>query len=176
MINKSVICPACGSGDVMRHEKESVGQLTLGSEFHFNEIYYHCNTCSKEGDFFCETDNYYLTAQKNAQAILVKAMLEDMNKAGISMAMFERVFELPARTMTRWKTGDFSASVLALLRLATTYPWIIGVAERKFERKQADYALINAALNEFMQEANQALPSQSNALKMGATTKTLRDR
>lgn len=28
------------------------------------------------------------------------------------MARFERVFELPSRTLSRWKTGDFSASSL----------------------------------------------------------------
>ena len=173
-MNKELICPACGSYDVLRHEQESTDQLTLGSEFHYNEIYYHCNACHEEGDYFSETDAGYLIAQKNAQAIQLKKMLEDMNKAGISMAMFERVFELPTRTMTRWKSGDFSASVLALLRLVTTYPWLINVAENKFDRKQANYALINAAVHEFMEEANHALLGQSQKSKNLSSSKRIR--
>ena len=93
-------------------------------------------------------------------------MLEDMNNAGISMAMFERVFELPPRTLTRWKAGDFSSSALALLRIAATFPWIIKVAEHKFEHKHAGYALITAAANEFMEEANIALARQSQSPKI----------
>ena len=161
MANNIVTCPACSSSDVTRHENENFGQLTLGPEFSFNEIYYHCNTCNEEGDFLAETDKSYLTAQKDAQANHMKKILEDMNDAGISMAMLERVFELPARTLTRWKGGDFSASALALIRIIITYPWIIEVAENRFERKYANHTLIRAAVNEFMQEAQSVLSTTS---------------
>ncbi|HSW70051.1 MAG TPA: hypothetical protein VLI69_07890 [Gammaproteobacteria bacterium] len=142
------ICPACASDDITRHEKVSSGKLTLGAEFTFNEIYYTCNLCHEEGDFTGESDKNYLHAQKDAQAQLVKDILDDMNKVGITMAMFERVFELPSRTLTRWKNGDFSSSTLALLRIIATYPWIIGVAENRFERNYASFVVIKVGVEE----------------------------
>ena len=141
-------CPACASDNMIRKEKIREKILTPGLEFTFNEIYYVCNSCHEEGDFTGETDKNYLHAQKAAQAQLVKNILDDMNKAGITMAMFERVFELPSRTLTRWKKGDFSASTLALLRIVATYPWMINVAENRFERSYSKFILIKVGVEE----------------------------
>jgi hypothetical protein len=68
---------------------------------------------------------------------MIQNILDDLNRSNISMAMLEPVFDLPARTLTRWKHGDFSSSALALLRIVSTFPWIIHVAEEKFNPKQA---------------------------------------
>lgn len=144
----TITCPACDSNNVTRNEKTDSGKLTLGPEFTFSNVFYKCNSCHEEGDFTGEADENYLLAQKNAQAQLVKTILDDMSKADITMAMFERVFELPPRTLTRWKNGDFSSSALALLRVVATYPWIIGVAENRFERSYASFILIKVGVNE----------------------------
>jgi len=143
-----VICPACGSQRVSRSEYENSNQLTLGSKFSFKEVLYTCNTCGEEGDFFAETDKNYLAAQKAAQLNLIKKILEDLHSNGISMALIERVFELPPRTLTRWKNGDFSSSALSLLRIIFTYPWIIEVAENKFEKNISCSAILTAAAQE----------------------------
>ncbi len=152
MSKKSATCPSCGSNDVLRNEKESRGRLTLGQEFFYKEILYKCNSCEEEGDFNAENDESFLNAQKDAQAIFAKNILENMSNVGITMAMFERVFELPARTLTRWKNGDFSASALALLRIVATYPWIIEVAEHKFEKNYASFVVIKIAANELLEQ------------------------
>jgi transposase-like protein len=154
MNKSSTQCPACGSYETIRHEKRSFGQLTLGENFSFKEIYYVCDSCHEEGDFLAETDENYSAAEKKAQANLVKKTLDDMNSMGITMAMLERVLELPIRTLTRWKNGDFSASALALLRILATYPWIIEVAEHKFNKKYALCSIVTAAANA-LQEKNQ---------------------
>jgi len=153
MDKELVRCPACGAQEISRTEKESFGELTLGSKFGFQEINYKCNSCDEEGDFLAETDKNYLASQKEAQSNLVKKILENMNSAGITMAMFERVFELPTRTLTRWKNGDFSSSALALIRIIVTYPWIIEVAENKFEKRYSQCAVITAAAQEFKYES-----------------------
>lgn len=157
MSKKLTSCPSCGSNDVLRNEKESRGHLTLGQEFFYNEIIYKCNSCEEEGDFNAENDESFLKGQKDAQAIFTKNILENMSNVGITMAMFERVFELPARTLTRWKNGDFSASALALLRIIATYPWIIEVAEHKFERNYASFVVIKVAANELLERKNTAI-------------------
>lgn len=146
-MNKLVICPACGSELIDRVVKESLGQLTLGSEFKFEEIIYKCRDCEEEGDFLGESDKNYLAAQKNAQINLVKQILEELNDAGITMSFVERVFELPPRTLTRWKTGDFSSTSIAFLRILKTYPWITEVAEYKFMPFFAQYAVLRSLMS-----------------------------
>lgn len=165
MTKEFVKCPACGSRQITRYEKNALGKLTLGAEFLFKEIYYVCDSCKEEGDFLAETDKNYLQAQKESQINLVKQILEDINKIEITMAMFERVFELPSRTLTRWKGGDFSSSALALLRLIVTYPWILQVAEHRFEKNYARYAVITAAAQEIKTIVS---PSQKQYMKMAS--------
>jgi hypothetical protein len=150
-------CPACGATEMTRYENKKFDQLTLGNKFFYDEIYYKCNSCFEEGDFLSETDQNYVSAQKNAQLDMIKEILDGFNRSNISMAMLERIFELPARTLTRWKNGDFSSSGLALLRVLTTFPWIISVAEHKFNSTFASSAIIKAAVQEFEQGASKAL-------------------
>lgn len=137
-MNNKIICPACGSDNVKRFENEAVGQLTLGSIFKFTEIICECSNCGVKGDFLNETEPYYLKAEKKAQAILIKDLIEDLKQLNISMSFFERVFELPFRTLTRWKSGDFSATSLALLRIVKTFPWIAEVAEERFSSDKVE--------------------------------------
>ncbi len=152
MTKESVICPSCGSNAVSRHEKNSFGQLTLGHQFSYKAVSFKCKTCNEEGDFLGISDQNYMDAQKDAQTTFAKNILENMSSVGITMAMFERVFELPTRTLTRWKNGDFSAGALALLRIIATYPWIVEVAEHKFERSYASFVVIKAAANELHEQ------------------------
>lgn len=154
MNKETVICPSCGSSSISRHEKDRVGQLTLGHAFSYKAVFFKCNHCNEEGDFIGVSDQNYLNAQKDAQIMLAKNILENMSKAGITMAMFERVFELPTRTLTRWKNGDFSASALALLRIVAACPWIIEVAEHKFERNDTSRVIIKVAADELLEKKN----------------------
>lgn len=155
MTKHQIICPACGSENFARTEFENTEQLTLGPEFSFNQVNYKCNECGEEGDFAAETDKNFLVAQKSAQEGLVKHIIEDLCGRNISMAFFERVFELPVRTVTRWKTGDFSSSAIALLRVAKTYPWITEVAEHRFEPSYARAVLVREAANALGRAANE---------------------
>lgn len=150
-------CPACGSTEVVRYENKKFEQLTLGNKFSYDEIYYQCSSCSEEGDFLSETDKNYLSAQKNAQQEMINEIIDHFNQSNVSMAMLERIFELPARTLTRWKNGDFSSSGLALLRVLATFPWIINVADHKFNATYASSAIIKAAVQEFDHRANKTV-------------------
>ncbi|MFA6036881.1 MAG: hypothetical protein WC748_02010 [Legionellales bacterium] len=133
MSKQKLTCPVCGSEKIKRHENENHAYLTLGERFNFQEIYYKCENCEEEIDILNETDKSYLLAKKQAEKALVKKIIAKLSALGISMAYFERVFELPIRTLTRWKNGDFSANALALLRIINTYPWMVEVADEKFE-------------------------------------------
>jgi hypothetical protein len=54
-------------------------------------------------------------------------------KEDYSMAFVERALELPQRTMMRWKKGQLSDAAIALLRIIGTYPWIMDVADAKYD-------------------------------------------
>jgi hypothetical protein len=130
-------CPLCGSKKLRRHEERNFGEVILGEKFSFNEVYLKCSVCHEEFDFSCETDKNYRKAEKKAHKKFVEKTIKELNDNGIKMSFFERVFRLPIRTLSRWKSGDFSFASLALLRIVKTYPWIIEVAEHKFEESFA---------------------------------------
>ncbi len=159
-------CPACGATEMTRYVNEKFDQLTLGNKFFYDEIYYKCNSCSEEGDFLSETDQNYVSAQKNAQLDMIKKILDGFIRSNISMAMLERIFELPARTLTRWKNGDFSSSGLALLRVLATFPWIASVAEHKFNPTYASSTIIKVAIQEFEKGASRVLTSSATVTNL----------
>jgi hypothetical protein len=153
MKKNNVICPACGSKDLERKEVDGKDCVTLGSEFTYKEIYYHCRNCFDEFDIFNESEKNFRDAEQQAHKLFAAQAIGYLADKSISMALFERVFELPTRTLTRWKEGNLSASALSLLRILITYPWIVKVAEKKYISEFATYELIHAAANTFIKYA-----------------------
>lgn len=154
-------CPACGSTVTRRHENIKSDHITLGSEFSYKEIYFSCDACHEEIDIFGETDQSFLTEQKKAQHKFIQHSIEWLSQNKIKMALFERIFELPARTLTRWKEGNFSSSTLSLLHIIITYPWIIKVAEKRFNSDDANRELIYAATKKFLQCTANSLSAEA---------------
>ena len=75
MIKESIICPACGSVDIMRHEKKSKGLLTLGPEFYFKEIEYNTydNICPSIKDYVYEKpENFSIVTLGQMHHVLEK--------------------------------------------------------------------------------------------------------
>lgn len=127
-------CPACGSSALQKSISKRLAHLTIGGTFDVEEESYKCATCGEEGDFGHKNDDAYLVAEKNAEAKAISQYIEQLNENKISMARFERAFELPQRTMARWKSGDFSAASVALLRTVYSCPWLVDVAEHGFDK------------------------------------------
>lgn len=151
-MSSKVVCPSCGASDFNKSEKVATKQLTLGPEFSYADVVYHCNNCGEEGDFTAESDKNYSAAVKVAEEEAVRALIESLNNEyHLSMAYIERAFELPGRTLTRWKSGDFSAVSLALLRTVQTYPWIVKVAENRFDPNYAKTSVLAEATQIFGQ-------------------------
>lgn len=72
-------------------------------------------------------------------------IITDISSLNISMAQFERTFDLPKRTLARWKQGHCSASGMALLTLVQTYPWLLDLAEATYAKDTANYLLVKNA-------------------------------
>ena len=140
-----VICPACGSSHLKQTESVQSMQLTLAPEFEVITHNYLCETCGEEGDFSLQNDNQIGVAVKEAQKVFVKHTLSELEDV-MPLVRIERALEIPFRTMNRWKSGDFSAPSIALLRILKTYPWIINVAEDRFSKESSTKYLYSAGL------------------------------
>ncbi len=145
-MTKELVCPACGSSDLKLVAEQKSHQLTLGKDFQYLEHVYICNLCGEKGDFENKNDPSFELAESNALKQLVPSLIDDLSKEHISMARFERAFELPQRTLTRWKSGDFSATSVALLRTVKTFPLIVDVAEKKFDKGYATKSICIEAM------------------------------
>lgn len=144
----NITCPICNSKELTSEVSTQTDQLPLGPQFDFKKVIYTCSNCGEKGDFERVNDSKFLEAYKPALVESVKQMINKLSEENdISMAYFERVFELPVRTLTRWKSGDFSATAVALLRTVKTFPWITEVAENKFEPTLAAATLIQESGN-----------------------------
>ena len=165
----NVICPACGSHKITTRIEKQRQQLTLGPEFEFGEVVYECEVCGADGDFTNENETKYLAAHKTALNISVKEIVESLSKENsISMAYMERAFELPSRTVTRWKSGDFSSTAVALLRTVKTFPWLTEVADNHFDKRIANKIM----LRESFQLVQRAVAQNENAFFSGVITES----
>lgn len=173
-MTSSIMCPACGS-----HELEMVGgkrshQLTLGDEFEYLEQMFKCSVCGEEGDFANTNDETFKAAEAIALKKLVPSLIDNLSEERISMAQIERAFELPQRTLTRWKGGDFSATSVALLRLIKTFPFVVNVAEKRFNPEFASKTILTEALRMLGNAAHSQQGSMRIVLGTGPDEVSLR--
>jgi len=72
----------------------------------------------------------------------VKKIFKDFKAWQWNLAWVERILELPQRTMARWKTGKVSATSEALIRMIHAMPWLLDVAEKRYNEQYARGRLI----------------------------------
>lgn len=130
---KKMICPACGSDQVDEHVEDRQLTFPYVGDLGFKEVVNHCAVCGTEGDFARVNETAITAVENEAKRIGIENMLGYLNNDGHTMAYMERALDLPQRTMMRWKSGECSASSLALLRMVRTYPWLLKSAESKFD-------------------------------------------
>lgn len=155
--NRSPQCPACGSTDVSVHHDVQHLSLPYSNCISFNRETHRCNACGEEGDFYSVNDNELERVESIARRDSIERMLEFLAGKDLKMAYMERALDLPPRTMMRWKSGSCSNSSIALLRFIRTYPWLLGVAESKFDPLIAAKTAVHEGFQAFGQllSANQ---------------------
>ena len=137
-------CPLCDSKLSIKNVEKS-SMLPSGDKFSFNEKLYHCENCGFEQGKDSKNKSYD-ASRKSAVQSVVKRLVESLQDKFKNLLFIERTLDLPRRTMSRWKhSGDGSTSSLLLLKLIDTYPFLVDVAENKFDPKFAQTALQNAA-------------------------------
>jgi transposase-like protein len=138
-------CVACGSG----HIKHCDAPHTVQVPYSLNGASYIektivCSDCGAEID---DTDDEAIKkAYDIANQEAIQEILKFFTDQGHSLASIERALGLPQRTISRWKgRSDLSSVGLALLRVIRTFPWILDVAEEKYDQGHAaEIMIINA--------------------------------
>lgn len=137
-----VSCPVCGSTNLIKQtERRQIGDRFTGF-LEIEEFIYQCQDCHQKGDFAHQNDDIYKNALKELSKQAMPKMLNELTENGISMAHFERCFDLPQRTTARWKREGASAAAMALMKTVITYPWLSEVAEKNFELNEATSILM----------------------------------
>lgn len=149
-------CPFCGETNIQKFEQTVAHRLVLGNEFIVPESFYKCTNCESEFADEAENEKRLSAALVDARKVLSGTLIEKIKVNGLSMAYVERAFELPIRTLNRWKSaGETSAASLAFLRLISTYPWLVDVADCKFDQRAAGLILWREALKAMSQYADE---------------------
>ena len=77
-------------------------------------------------------------------------VLTELNSLGLSNTSMERTLGLPARTLARWKNEPSlkpSAAALALMKIIRTFPWILAVADQRYDKKSAQAMVLQIAFS-----------------------------
>lgn len=152
---KNIKCPACGAIDFKLIKEEKSIQAPYGPELTETEITYTCNICDSEFDYNDIIGKKKESSLEISKKKSINEMLSHLSKIGYSMAAIERALELPQRTISRWKANKELSSIgIALLRIIRTYPWILEVAEKKFDFNDAWIIYIQNAVNDFISLAS----------------------
>jgi len=87
-----------------------------------------------------------MTGTKEIKAILKRW---PMQSRMASFSTIEHCFGLNQKTLEGWLSGKIKSDVgvLALLRMIDTYPWLVAVAARDFEKKAAEKLMVIAGLD-----------------------------
>lgn len=141
----STSCPACGSLELRTKTEKVTLPSIYGESVQYDERMDCCSICGECGDFEGENDSRIEEALTKSKKQMVNSMLDDLSKHGIKMTFLERVLGLPSRTVSRWKSGESSAASIALLRTIRLFPWILEVADARFDQNFADMKMLNEA-------------------------------
>lgn len=109
-------CPLCGSKDIEVREGAEEHHLIDGTIFRYEQKYLHCNCCTEEFSI-PENDINFEKAYKKAQHEFIIKTLKEIKSKGLFFVDIERECQLPFRTLSNWKQGNFSNVSVAFLYL-----------------------------------------------------------
>lgn len=137
-------CPICGKSLT---ESKMNYSITVGSSTEEDlVICVKCDNCGFCTSDFEENESIKASVLKKAQSACAVAAIESL-KDKYSLSEIELAMGLPLRTLSKYKnqTKNPSASAVALLQLLQTFPWLVVVAEEKFNQDTA-YEIAEVAL------------------------------
>lgn len=135
-------CPACGSTSIDEKTEKRKVQAPFGQEIEIEESIIYCHSCNDEYKMD-DSDKKYVNALTQSTKSSISSIIEYITNLGYSFTEIERSLDIPFRTFSRWKsTRDIAAPTVTLLRFLRTYPWLIEVADKKFNEVDAKTLLV----------------------------------
>lgn len=139
-------CPICNSKKLTSKNQKKESCIADGNKFSYTEKVYSCKSCDFLGAIDNKSRSSYEKNKKLAIKKSIKNLVTDLNKKFPNLLYIERIFDLPRKALKKWKkSGDESNSTLLLLKMIETYPFLISVAESKFDKEIAVKALTEAS-------------------------------
>jgi hypothetical protein len=137
-------CVVCGSSNVKAVQAEQCMPVPYGPMARVTVTTHACADCGEQIDATRDTERE--AALSLALKASVEGILTHLCATEWSLVAIERALGLPARTLSRWKAGqDPSAAGVALLRIVRTYPWVLEVADSRYDPSVAAGKLLEAA-------------------------------
>lgn len=132
-------CPVCGGVNLER----SFVKKTI-SDNEISLVNYVCHDCGEEGDFFNENDikiSKVLVQKHLEESLEILSRLEQQKR---NFAGIERALNIPQRTFSKWKNKKTkpSAPAIALLKFLDIFPWLVDIADNKFDKIAAENILL----------------------------------
>ena len=145
-------CPACGSTDIKDEKVITILKEPFGGQDVVDKHEIVCSMCGSRGDFFNENDDVINEAVKKLKQKSIENIIDDFANKKISMSAIERALEIPQRTLTKWKNGNAapSSTGLSLMRFIRLFPWLLDVAENKYDYSEAQKIHIKAAVQKLL--------------------------
>ena len=153
MVDQNQVCPVCGSSHLRIEQEDRLIFEPYGGQKLIKLQVCTCMDCGADGDFFNQNDASIQVTQNHLKANAVSQIVNHLNDTGYSSAAMERAFGLPARTIAKWKRESDScpsASAVALLRIVRTFPWLISVADAKYDHTIAQRIFITEAIKDLL--------------------------
>ncbi len=152
MSKKKKTCPACGSENIKEYKSSHHVNEAFGGGNDIAIIEDTCQNCETTGDFFSQNDVLISEAIDHLKSLAARNILQDFANNSISMSSMERALGLPQRTLTKWKNGQTkpSSAGLALLKMLRIFPWLLDVAEQKFDYQSGQHIFMQEAMSKFV--------------------------
>jgi len=149
-------CPACGSVDITDDKKNILVKEPFGGQENVEIHENICSVCGSRGDFFNQNETLIDETIKKLKQRSIENILNNFIDSKISMSSIERALEIPQRTLTKWKnkTNVPSSAGVALMRFIKLFPWLLEVAENKYNYSEAQKIHIKAAIQKLLPEIN----------------------
>ncbi|MCL2007498.1 MAG: hypothetical protein FWG77_05375 [Treponema sp.] len=150
------LCPSCGSDKIEHFMQNETISGDLSKNLSIDIFYDKCMECDFKGDISGENDKVIEKALSTLNEAYIDEVLKYFEERKINFAGIERAVGLPQRTLTKWKSRNSSptAAGIALLKYLRTFPWLIEVAEHKFDYNIAQKIFVGEALDIFVKSTD----------------------
>lgn len=146
-------CPLCGSGELKTEIDKIKISEPYGGERYIDIKNYVCQDCDFAGDISNENDALIESELKQLmqhEFCIIADYLENEEGLKIRLIDIERILGLPFTSLGRNKPGQESSDpfVLAILKFIRRFPWLLKVAEAKFDYQKTHEIFMNSAYDE----------------------------